>query len=104
MNLMQQAVAASAANTSVAGGGGGSGGSGVIGGGQPGGLPQHLHHLHQQQQVAAAVGRNPLFGRDGRRGDSLLSPNTFDPTEFPSLGQNSTPASSLSARPNYGEK
>ena len=35
------------------------------------------------------------------RGDSLLSPNTFDPSEFPSLGANSTPTSSLSTRHNY---
>ncbi|QQP38708.1 Uncharacterized protein FKW44_019366 [Caligus rogercresseyi] len=35
-----------------------------------------------------------------------LSPNTFDPSEFPSLGNrdNSAPNPSLSARPNYGEK
>ena len=39
-------------------------------------------------------------------GDSLLSPNTFDPSEFPSLGNRDNsapnPASGLS-RPNYGE-
>jgi len=104
MNLMQQAaVAASQANTS------GVIGSGMVGAGSGGGqqppigghMPQHLQNLHQQQ--VAAVGRNPLFGRENRQkmGDSLLSPNTFDPSEFPSLGANSTPTSALSTRHNY---
>ena len=39
-------------------------------------------------------------------GDSnLLSPNAFDPSEFPSLGNrdnSGAPNPSLSARPNYG--
>ena len=36
-------------------------------------------------------------------GESILGPNTFDHTEFPSLSQNTAPNPSLSARPNYGE-
>ncbi|XP_071744804.1 CCR4-NOT transcription complex subunit 2 isoform X7 [Lepeophtheirus salmonis] len=45
--------------------------------------------------------RNPLFNRDRSK---ILSPNTFDPSEFPSLGNrdNAAPNPSLSARPNYG--
>ena len=31
-----------------------------------------------------------------------LTNSAFDPSEFPSLGQNSAPNPSLSARPNYG--
>jgi len=48
-----------------------------------------------------------LFSRDrsGKIGDSnLLSPNAFDPSEFPSLGNrdnSGAPNPSLSARPNY---
>ncbi|CAB4064527.1 ACY1 [Lepeophtheirus salmonis] len=44
--------------------------------------------------------RNPLFNRDRSK---ILSPNTFDPSEFPSLGNrdNAAPNPSLSARPNY---
>jgi hypothetical protein len=111
MNLMQQAVAATQANASGVIGGGGGGGSQQqpIGASSTASMQQHLQHLHQQQQqqaaaMAATTGRNPLFGRENRQklGDSLLSPNTFDPSEFPSLGQNSAPASALSARPNYG--
>jgi len=55
--------------------------------------------------AAAAGGSGRLFSRDSRKfGDSLLSPNTFDPSEFPSLGNRDNsapnPASGLS-RPNY---
>ncbi|TRY73112.1 hypothetical protein TCAL_05551 [Tigriopus californicus] len=42
----------------------------------------------------------PLFNRDvrGKLGDSLLGPNAFDPSEFPSLGQNAGPNPSVSGR------
>jgi len=54
--------------------------------------------------AAAAGGSGRLFSRDRKFGDSLLSPNTFDPSEFPSLGNRDNsapnPASGLS-RPNY---
>lgn len=47
--------------------------------------------------------RNPLFSRD-RKLDPGISPNAFDPAEFPSLGNRDNSSGSnqsLSARPNY---
>lgn len=60
----------------------------------------------QAQAVVAQGSGGRLFSRDrvSKFGDSLLSPNTFDPSEFPSLGNRDNsapnPASGLS-RPNY---
>jgi len=57
--------------------------------------------------LAAASGSSQrLFSRDrsGKIDSNLLSPNAFDPSEFPSLGNrdnSGAPNPSLSARPNY---
>jgi len=92
--------------------GGGRNGGGGAGGGLPGlgglqgrltptqfgnrsmgGLGQGMNLL----QSSSSNSRNPLFSR--KMGDNL-GPNTFDPSEFPSLGGGSGGAG-LAGRPNY---
>merc|ERR1719300_634628 len=94
------------------GGGGGSSGSGGLAGlgvgvglqgritptqfgtRSMGGLGQGMSLLQ-----ASSSSRNPLFSR--KMGDGLGSgPNTFDPSEFPSLGQGGG-GGGLAGRPNY---
>lgn len=107
------------ANQRQQSGGGGAPGAGLGLGGGPGmnlltaaanqnSAFSNLSSFSAAQAAAAAAaagGSGRLFSRDSRKfGDSLLSPNTFDPSEFPSLGNRDNsapnPASGLS-RPNY---
>merc|ERR1719232_1478095 len=51
-------------------------------------------------QSASSSSRNPLFSRKMGDGSIGSGPNTFDPSEFPSLGAGSG-GGGLSGRPNY---
>merc|ERR1719270_510768 len=61
-----------------------------------GGLGQSMSLL----QSASSNSRNPLFSRKMGDGSLGSGPNTFDPSEFPSLGQGSG-GGGLAGRPNY---
>merc|ERR1719445_2155383 len=51
-------------------------------------------------QSSSSSSRNPLFSRKMGDGSLGSGPNTFDPSEFPSLGQGSG-GGGLAGRPNY---
>merc|ERR1719410_2197072 len=51
-------------------------------------------------QSASSNSRNPLFSRKMGDGSLGSGPNTFDPSEFPSLGQGGG-GGGLAGRPNY---
>merc|ERR1719188_538766 len=69
---------------------------GMTGSRTMGGLGQSMSLL----QSASSNNRNPLFSRKMRDGSLGSGPNTFDPSEFPSLGQGSG-GGGLAGRPNY---
>eukprot|EP00096_Caligus_rogercresseyi_P012784 TRINITY_DN5469_c0_g1_i1.p1 TRINITY_DN5469_c0_g1~~TRINITY_DN5469_c0_g1_i1.p1 ORF type:complete len:515 (-),score=154.59 TRINITY_DN5469_c0_g1_i1:310-1854(-) len=79
-----------------------SSGNSTSSGALPNALPMSNNSLPPSSNSVLSV-RNPLFNRDRGKMEFSLSPNTFDPSEFPSLGNrdNSAPNPSLSARPNY---
>lgn len=87
--------------------GGGTGGLPGLGGLQGrltpsmGGLGHNISLL----QSSSNNSRNPLFSRkmgEGGHGSIGSGPNTFDPSEFPSLGGGSG-GGGLPGRPNYGK-
>merc|ERR1740128_1253574 len=51
-------------------------------------------------QSSSSSSRNPLFSRKMGDGSLGSGPNTFDPSEFPSLGAGSG-GGGLAGRPNY---
>merc|ERR1719450_555210 len=69
---------------------------GMTGSRAMGGLGQSMNLL----QSASSNSRNPLFSRKMGDGSLGSGPNTFDPSEFPSLGQGSG-GGGLAGRPNY---
>merc|ERR1719282_1550450 len=69
---------------------------GMTGSRTMGGLGQSMSLL----QSASSNSRNPLFSRKMGDGSLGSGPNTFDPSEFPSLGQGSG-GGGLAGRPNY---
>merc|ERR1719367_604004 len=69
---------------------------GMTGSRAMGGLGQSMSLL----QSASSNSRNPLFSRKMGDGSLGSGPNTFDPSEFPSLGQGSG-GGGLAGRPNY---
>jgi len=97
---------------------GGAGGGGGLGGFQGQGLGGRLTPTHfgtstttpsRQSTMgmsllatSTSASRNPLFSRKMGEGGSAPGPNTFDPSEFPSLAPGASGAGAgMAGRPNY---
>ena len=102
MGSLQNLARSGGRSAPGAGAGGVSGLGGLQGRLTPsmGGLGQNMSLLQSSQTPANS--RNPLFSRKMGDGSIGSGPNTFDPSEFPSLGAGSG-GGGLSGRPNYGK-